>query len=43
VVKEVVTYNGTITNRNPGDLPAFVAKIIEELRGGRHDRREAAE
>ncbi len=43
VDKEVVTDNGIITSRNPDDLPAFTAKIIEEIREGRHDRREAAE
>jgi len=39
--KEVVTDNGVITSRNPGDLEAFSAKIIEEVREGRH-RRQAA-
>lgn len=43
VDKEVVTDDGIITSRNPDDLPAFVKKIIEEVREGRHDRREAAE
>lgn len=43
VDKEVVTDNGIITSRNPDDLPAFVKKIIEEVREGRHERREAAE
>ena len=37
----VVTDNGVITSRNPSDLAAFSAKIIEELREGRH-RRQAA-
>ena len=40
--QEVVVDNGIITSRNPGDLPAFVDKIIEEVREGRHYRREAA-
>jgi protease I len=40
----VVTDKGLITSRNPGDLEAFVAKIIEEVREGIHSgRRMAAE
>ena len=37
----VVTDNGVITSRNPGDLEDFSAKIIEEVREGRHSRRAA--
>ncbi|GHC63798.1 DJ-1/PfpI/YhbO family deglycase/protease [Limoniibacter endophyticus] len=39
--QEVVTDQGIITSRNPKDLPAFVAKIVEELREGRHQRHAA--
>jgi protease I len=39
--KEVVVDNGIITSRSPKDLNAFVAKIVEEIGEGRHDRRAA--
>ena len=38
----VVTDQGLITSRNPGDLEAFSAKIIEEIGEGRHERRAVA-
>jgi len=42
VDKEVAISNGIITSRNPDDLPAFVAKIIEEVKEGEHKRNVAA-
>lgn len=39
---EVVVDQGVITSRNPGDLEAFSAKIIEEVSEGRHTARSAA-
>ena len=38
---EVVTDNGVITSRNPGDLDAFSRKNIEEVKEGKHQRRAA--
>jgi protease I len=39
---EVVVDEGIVTSRNPDDLPAFIAKIVEEVEEGRHDRSFAA-
>lgn len=41
VDQEVVTDKGIVTSRKPDDLPAFVKKIIEEVKEGRHQRRAA--
>jgi len=42
VDEEVVVDNGLVTSRKPDDLPAFNAKIIEEIAEGRHETQAAA-
>ncbi|MCW3127387.1 MAG: intracellular protease, PfpI family [Bacteroidetes bacterium] len=34
--EEVVVDNGLVTSRKPDDLPAFCAKMIEEIGEGQH-------
>ena len=41
VDKEVVVDEALITSRNPNDLPAFNAKLIEEINEGKHDMQHA--
>jgi len=36
VDKEVVVDQGLVTSRNPGDIPAFCDKVIEEFVEGKH-------
>lgn len=36
VDRSVVVDNGLVTSRNPGDLPSFNAKLVEEIREGVH-------
>ena len=39
--KEVIVDQGFVTSRNPGDLPAFNAKLIEEVKEGKHELQHA--
>lgn len=39
--KEVVVDEGFVTSRNPNDLPAFNAKLIEEIKEGKHEAQHA--
>ena len=37
VDEEVVTDEGLVTSRNPDDVPAFCAKVVEEFAEGQHE------
>jgi len=43
VDEPVVVHQALITSRSPKDLDAFIAKIIEETREGRHEHRVTTE
>ena len=38
VDEEVVVDEGIVTSRKPDDIPAFNAKLVEELAEGKHER-----
>jgi protease I len=42
VDEEVVTDQGLVSSRNPDDLPAFCAKVVEEFAEGRHEAQRSS-
>ena len=42
VDEQVVTDQGLVTSRKPDDIPAFAAKLIEEIREGRPAQRQSS-
>src|ERR671910_47219 len=42
VDEEVVVDNGLVSSRRPDDLPAFCAKMAEEICEGRHEQQAAS-
>jgi len=39
--QEVVVDQGIVTSRSPDDLPAFNAKMVEEIAEGPHQRKRS--
>lgn len=39
--QEVIVDEGLVTSRTPDDLPAFNAKLVEEINEGKHDEQHA--